>query len=70
MRPHCLSLSDRQRALIQSAAASIPGGERRETFIKQIVDQLRGQRSDLAVAAAINNALDRVYAFDNNNTCN
>ena len=63
-RPHCLSLSDRQRALIQSAAASIPV-ERREAFLKQLAGQLRGQPSDTAVAAAINIGLDRVHAFDN-----
>ena len=64
MRPHCLSLSDRQMVLVRAAAASVPV-QCRDTFLKQLADQLRGQPSDTAVAAAINVGLDRVHAFDN-----
>jgi hypothetical protein len=67
-RPHYgLSLSDRQMALVKAAAASVPV-QHRDVFLKQIAHQLTGQPGDLAVAAAINNALDRVFAVDNN-TC-
>ena len=41
MRPHCLSLSDRQLQLVKAAAASVPV-QHRDAFLKQIADQLRG----------------------------
>jgi hypothetical protein len=64
-QPHYgLSLSDRQLQLVKAAAASVPV-ERRDTFLKQIAHQLRGDPGDAAVAQAINIGLDRVHAFDN-----
>ena len=70
MRPHCLSLSDRQLQLVKAAAASVPV-QHRDAFLKQIASQLRGVPSDSAVVAAINIGLDRVHAFDNStiNNC-
>jgi hypothetical protein len=60
-RPH---LSDRQLRLVQSAAASLPV-QRRDIFLKQIADSLRGAPSDSAVVQVINLALDRAHVFGN-----
>ena len=58
-RAHALALSDRQLKLVQQHAASL-SVQQRDTFLRQIADQLRGEPSDMAVEAAVNAALDRV----------
>ena len=58
-RAHALALSDRQLKLVQQHAASL-SVQQRDTFLRQIADQLRGEPSDMAVEAAVNTALDRL----------
>ena len=55
--PRALALSDKQLALLQRAAASLPVGER-DNFLRSIAAHLSGQPTDDAVTAAINAALD------------
>ena len=64
MRPHCVSLSDRQLKLVQQHAASLQV-QHRDIFLRQIADHLCGEPSDTAVEAAVNAALDRVFSFAN-----
>ena len=63
-RAHALALSDRQLKLVQQHAASL-SVQQRDAFLRQIADQLRGEPSNMAVEAAVNAALDRVYAHLN-----
>jgi hypothetical protein len=62
MRVQTLSLSDRQMTLVQNSARSLPQ-QQRDRYLRSIADQLVGEPSDAAVVAAINVALDRVFAF-------
>jgi hypothetical protein len=55
--PRALALSDKQRALLQRAAASLPV-EERDHFLQSVATHLSGQPTDDAVIAAINAALD------------
>jgi hypothetical protein len=55
--PRALALSDKQLALLQRAAASLPVGER-DHFLRSVAAHLSGQPADDAVIAAINAALD------------
>ena len=55
--PRALALSDKQLALLQRAAASLPVGER-DHFLRSVAAHLSGQPTDDAVIAAINAALD------------
>jgi hypothetical protein len=55
--PRALALSDKQLALLQRAAASLPVGER-HYFLQSVAAHLSGQPTDDAVTAAINAALD------------
>jgi hypothetical protein len=55
--PRALALSDKQLALLQRAAASLPVGER-DHFLQSVAAHLNGQPTDDAVIAAINAALD------------
>ena len=55
--PRALALSDKQLALLQRAAASLPVGER-DHFLQSVAAHLSGQPTDDAVIAAINAALD------------
>jgi hypothetical protein len=59
--PRALALSDKQLALLQGAAASLPVGER-DHFLRSVAAHLRGQPTDDAVIAAINAALDAAAA--------
>jgi hypothetical protein len=55
--PRALALSDKQLALLQRAAASLPVGER-DHFLQSVAAHLTGAPTDDAVIAAINAALD------------
>jgi hypothetical protein len=55
--PRALALSDKQLALLQRAAASLPVAER-DHFLQSVAAHLTGQPTDDAVIAAINAALD------------
>ncbi len=55
--PRALALSNKQLALLQRAAASLPVGER-DHFLQSVAAHLSGQPTDDAVIAAINAALD------------
>ncbi len=57
-----LSLSDRQLALLQSAAGAVPTRSR-EQFLQRVTKHLAAEPSDAAVQAAVNAALDRVPVF-------
>ena len=59
--PRALALSDKQLALLQRAAASLPVGER-DHFLRSVAEHLSGQPTDDAVIAAINAALDAAAA--------
>jgi hypothetical protein len=67
-RPRCLALTDRQMRMVQQHAAALQL-QLRDVFLRQIGNQLTGEPSDFAVEAAVNAALDRIYAIGNN-TCN
>ena len=54
--PRALALSDKQLALLQRAAASLPVGER-DHFLQSVAAHLTGAPTDDAVIAAINAAL-------------
>ena len=56
-----LALCDKQLALLQRAAASLPVGER-DPFLQSVAVHLSGQPTDDAVIAAINAALDAAAA--------
>jgi len=66
-RAKAVSLSDRQLRLVQNHAASLPV-ELRDRYLRTIADSLRGIPTDTAAEQAINIALDRVHAFNNNNS--
>ena len=53
--PRALALSDKQLALLQRAAASLPVGERNH-FLQSVAAHLSGQPTDDAVIAAIDAA--------------
>jgi hypothetical protein len=53
--PRALALSDKQLALLQRAAASLPVGER-DHFLQSVAAHLTGAPTDDAVIAAINKA--------------
>jgi len=55
--PRALALSDKQLALLQRAARSLPVGER-DHFLQSVAAHLTGAPTDDAVIAAINAALD------------
>ena len=55
--PRALALSDKQLALLQRAAASLPVGER-DHFLRSVAAHLTGAPADDAVIAAISAALD------------
>ena len=55
--PRALALSDKQLALLQRAAASLPVGER-DHFLQSVAAHLTGAPTDDAVITAINAALD------------
>ena len=55
--PRALALSDKQLALLQRAAASLPVGER-DHFLQSVAAHLTAPPTDDAVIAAINAALD------------
>jgi hypothetical protein len=55
--PRALALSDKQLALLQRAAASLPVGER-DHFLQSVAAHLTGAPTDDAMIAAINAALD------------
>ena len=59
--PRALALSDKQIALLQCAAASLPVGER-DHFLQAVAARLTGQPTDDALIAAINAALDAAVA--------
>jgi hypothetical protein len=59
--PRALALSDKQIALLQCAAASLPVGER-DHFLQAVAARLTGAPTDDAVIAAINAALDAAAA--------
>jgi two-component system, cell cycle response regulator DivK len=59
--PRALGLSDKQLALLQRAAASLPVGER-DHFLQSVAAHLTGAPTDDAVTAAINAALDAAAA--------
>ena len=59
--PRALALSDKQLALLQRAAASLPVGER-DHFLQSVAAHLTGAPTDDAVIAAINAALDAAAA--------
>ena len=66
-RPHTLSLTDQQLALVQRHSANLPL-ESRDRYLRSIADGLIGKPSDAAVLAAINRALDHVHAFQESQT--
>ena len=55
--PRALALSDKQLALLQRGAASLPVGER-DHFLQSVAARLTGAPTDDAVIAAITAALD------------
>jgi hypothetical protein len=55
--PRALALSDKQLALLQRAAASLPV-EERDHFLHSVATHLTGAPTDEAVIAAIDAALD------------
>ena len=64
-RAQAVSLSDRQLRLVQQHAAGLPV-QLRDRYLREIADRLCAKPSDAAVEVAINLALDRVHAFNNN----
>ena len=63
-RPHTLALTDTQMKLVQRHAGSLQV-QMRDRFLQIIADRLTGEVSDHALMAAINLALDAVFAFNN-----
>ena len=61
-RGHCISLSDRQLALVQQAAGTLPV-QCRDPFLRRIADRLRGEPSDEAVMTAIDHALSWTQVY-------
>ena len=59
--PRALALSDKQLALLQRGAASLPVGER-DHFLQSVAAHLTGAPTDDALIAAINAALDAAAA--------
>jgi hypothetical protein len=59
--PRALALSEKQLALLQRAAATLPVGER-DHFLQSVAAHLTGMPTDDAVIAAINAALDAAAA--------
>jgi hypothetical protein len=59
--PRALALSDKQLAMLQRAAASLPIGER-DHFLQSVAAHLTGVHTDDALIAAINAALDAAAA--------
>ena len=55
-RAHCISLSDRQLAMLQRHSAGLKV-EQRDRFLRVIADRLTGEVTDAALLAAINLAL-------------
>ena len=55
--PRALALSDKQLALLQRGAASLPVGER-DHFLRSVAARLTGAPTDDALIAAITAALD------------